>query len=148
MLRSLDAFSIRSSEGDRWLELTDVEPAFDASDPDSPPVEYFVVTLRLEGLRASLRVYGYGAEAVVGAFDAMARDWRGWTGMKEWHSVEGDFGLEATHDRLGHIALTVLLRSEAAPRWQAEGELTLEAGALDRLAADARRFFRVETGTA
>ena len=141
-----ETFIIKSNEGSRWLELSAPLPPGDPTDPEAPPLEYFVATLALEGLQASLRIYGWGSESLVTSLEEMARDWRGWEGEKDWQSVEGDLALRATHDRLGQVCVTVALRSYDAPVWRAEGDLAVDPGSLDQLAAGARRFFRLDPG--
>jgi hypothetical protein len=84
-----------------------------------------------------------GAEGLARLFKEIARELRGWSGQKEWETVEGDFPLSCTHDGLGHIETIVALRP-LYERWEARGSLVLEAGTLDSVARDVRRFL---TGT-
>ena len=78
-------------------------------------------------------------------FEDLATNWKGWKGEKQWSALEHAFSLTATHDRLGHIELAVDLRSGwDASDWRTRGTLSIDAGALDEIAAQVRRF--VEKG--
>ena len=73
-------------------------------------------------------------------FAQMARDWRGWVDTREWEAFEGELRLSATMDRTGHISLVVELENGFGLKWTAKAILVLEAGQLDRLAAEAAEF--------
>ena len=75
-------------------------------------------------------------------FRDMARDWKGWVGVKDQGSLEGHVSLEATSDSSGHIRLAVRLRgAEVRSSWFAESSIVLEAGQLESLASRARAYF-------
>ncbi len=78
-------------------------------------------------------------------FEDIASDWQGWQGAKEWRAVEGGLQLSCNADRLGHIAITVVLSSGAAVEggWLVEANIKIDAGQLDQLATDVRRLFAV-----
>lgn len=108
------------------------------------------IVLKAPGLSAEsaieLEDWGGWATGLVAFFEAMAAEWRGWDGVKEW-SDDGDYRTDtitATHDGLG----TVELRISTSPRlgWTAdEGKWALELivpvdpGALDAAASGLRR---------
>lgn len=71
-------------------------------------------------------------------FADLAACWRGWEGDKEWEALGLAFA--ARHDGLGHVTIDVSLESEPslADGWRVRAPLGLEAGALDRLAREAR----------
>lgn len=80
--------------------------------------------------------------ALAAFFDALADEWRGWTGDKVFSSVEHDFVLRATHDGRGHVLLWVRLGTHVAAdakSWLVTAPLALEAGQLERLATSIRR---------
>jgi hypothetical protein len=91
------------------------------------------IVLKAPGLSAesALELQGWGGwtTSLVGFFDAMAAEWRGWDGVKEW-SDDGDYRTDriaATHDGLG----TIEMRISTSPRlgWNGEeGNWTLELG--------------------
>jgi hypothetical protein len=81
------------------------------------------------------RHYATGFADLVAYFDGLERDWRGWSGVRRWQSLEGELTIDARH--AGHIRIEVRLKS--AMWWTASGELTLEPGEqLSQLAAGLR----------
>jgi len=107
----------------------------------APQPDYFIATLLLANLEASLQVYAY---APFGGLESLLRElasaWRGWAGSRDWKSIEGDLQLSFKHDGVGHINVGIGLRS-LNPRWKVETQIVLEPGALADLAQDAERFF-------
>ena len=78
----------------------------------------------------------------------LARHWRGWSGTREWESLEGDLALSAGIDRTGHVALKVTLQHEAPWRWQVQIILAVEAGQLEGIAAAVLAFCRARGAAA
>lgn len=111
-------------------------------EPDDPAHDYLVVQLSAEGLSATQRVYSHYASGwrnLAAFFAELAADWRGWSGTREWASVESDLKIAARHE-FGHVQLHVSLRSVKSGwgdrGWTVPAELTLEAGEqLRRVAA-------------
>jgi Family of unknown function (DUF6228) len=82
--------------------------------------------------RLATSTYYSGSPALL--FRKMATSWRGWEGELSWSTLEGDFKMTATSDRLGHIELLAELHSDAYPReWELKARLNLEAGSLEQL---------------
>ncbi len=82
--------------------------------------------------RLATSTYHSGSPALL--FRKMAASWRGWEGELSWSTLEGEFKMTATADRLGHIELLAELHSDAYPReWELKARLDLEAGSLDQL---------------
>ncbi|WP_226705217.1 DUF6228 family protein [Microbulbifer elongatus] len=105
-------------------------------------VTHFCVSLKGEGLEAHLRVYNapYG-ENIADFFSALAKDWRGWEGDKEWGSLEGECALWACTDSTGHVTLNIELQSSLCePFWRTRIALIIEAGQLGEIARQAKRF--------
>lgn len=109
----------------------------------SPPDE-LEVELRGDGLRAQVAVThrssGFGDLA--GFATELARDWRGWSGSRDWTSLEGDLRIEARHEH-GHVPLRATLRRYGAGRdnegWTARVDLVLEPGEqLTQIASELR----------
>jgi hypothetical protein len=75
-------------------------------------------------------------------FADLAAKWRGWEGKKHWEAL--GLALAARHDGLGHVTLDVTLQHDyaAVDPWQVRASLALDAGALDRLALEARELDR------
>jgi hypothetical protein len=71
-------------------------------------------------------------------FAELAVEWRGWQGEKQYEAL--GLRLAARHDGLGHVTLDVTLQHDyaAVDRWRVQASLMLDAGALDRLALEAR----------
>lgn len=103
----------------------------------------YVVTLEGHGFSATAQV-GNPEQGVspVRLFDEMVSEWTGWKGEKGWGALDGEMSLVATTDSLGHISLEVSLDPrDGPPEWYASLTLVLEAGSLERLAAEAGAFF-------
>ena len=129
---------LRSNEAGATLVIRhDGDEPEDACERDG---DYWIAELRCGSLRALLRFYDLGIRGLAAFFEALAADWRGWSGEREWSSLEGDVELSAVHDGRGTITLTTCLRTETAAhhRWSGCAELLLDAGALDRIAREAR----------
>lgn len=75
-----------------------------------------------------------------------ARNWKGWDGARVSESLEGEFRLELSCDRLGHVALAVALSSDGGllDAWSFPARLGLDAGQLEAIARELEHFFRTE----
>lgn len=134
------------------LTSTAGEPRLTLTDPiiEFGNVGRYRVTLDSSGLHATADVYAYGDDGLVGFIDELAREWRGWDGVKDWHSLEGHLSLSATADRLGHVSVEVRIQADPSGEpWIARATLQLEAGSsLEHLARQFRMFFQSDsTGT-
>jgi hypothetical protein len=116
-------------------------------DPMDAPPQALVAELHLDGLIASAVVvhhYASGFQDLAEFFAQHAQDWRGWEGVREWNSLEGDLKIEARHE-YGHVQLRVTVR-KALPDWGndgwvATGDLTIDPGEqLTHIAADMSDF--------
>jgi hypothetical protein len=104
--------------------------------------EYFRVTIRGNGLTASARVYAFEPTGGLEQFlKEIAANWRGWEGEKIWTSLEGELRLGCTSDSLGHIAIEVTLHEAGAGGWSARDVFHVDAGQLEQIALDVKRFF-------
>lgn len=98
-----------------------------------------------DGLSATKRVYAHYASGwcdLAAFFAGLATDWRGWSGTREWVSLESDLKIEARHE-YGHVQLHVTVSQDRADwgnhGWQASADLTLEPGEqLSRVASELR----------
>ena len=78
----------------------------------------------------------------VALFQHIAKVWKGWSGVQEWASVEGEFGVSATCDNLGHIMLSLIFREFSGPElWDAKVGLRLDAGQTEQVAKKVSEFF-------
>ena len=104
--------------------------------------DYWIAELRGEAVRAQRRFYALGHTGLSDYFADLAASWRGWNGDKTWEALEGDVFLAASHDGKGTVGMLVELRAEPSVRrdadWRAALVLTLDAGALDHVAREAR----------
>jgi len=92
-------------------------------------------------LKAEAKVYErYSRDALQldAYFADLATQWRGWDGAREWEAL--GLRLAARHDGLGHVTLDVSREVDyaMADRWCVRAPLAVDAGALDRLAVEAR----------
>jgi Family of unknown function (DUF6228) len=131
-------FSIRSSRDGVTLTLSN----FVIEDPSE--VSYsFLVEVKNYEIRAEARSSSYMAPNFGDFFSSLAKDWKGWDGERSWATLEGEFELAATSDRLGHIQLRFFLRpAYTGLHWELRGALELEAGQLDSIAQEAREVWK------
>jgi hypothetical protein len=96
--------------------------------------------LRLPNLQAHAEVsFGPPPEQPLpDFFEALAREWRGWSGVRTWEAYKGGLRIDATVDALGHVALAVELRERSWDGWLVRGDVPLDAGQLDGVARDVR----------
>lgn len=93
--------------------------------------ESFAVAIQSYEVRAETRASSFMAPSLAAYFHDMADNWRGWEGEKRWSTLEGEFELSATADRVGHVRLAFFLRpANTGFHWELRGALELEAGQL------------------
>ena len=64
-----------------------------SAEPDDPALDYLVADLSVDGLSATKSVYAHyasGWRELADFFAGLATDWRGWSGTREWTSLESD----------------------------------------------------------
>lgn len=97
--------------------------------------DYFSVRLHGPEFHGAGRVYACPPTGLDTFFQDLANHWRGWSGKKEWASLEGELSLTATSDSTGHTSLVVRLKSGPYPfDWTLTAVLAIEAGQLEPLA--------------
>ncbi len=124
----VDEFLIPSAAGAGGLLFHERSP------PDPAlPIEGFWVRVWDHNLSAAWQIHaGYGSSHPAGLFADMAAKWTGWLEPLVWKSAEGELGLRCTHDRLGHIAIRVELRSGYQnDDWRVEATVMAESGQLE-----------------
>jgi uncharacterized protein DUF6228 len=130
----MDQFELQSIDGESRLVLL----ALDANS--------YRADITAFGLSVSHRIYGlFGCDELDVFFAGLAQYWSGWEGPRKWSGREGGFHIQAVHDRLGHVTVTVRVEglSRVVPyTWSAEVNLVVEAGQLARVADNASRFAR------
>ena len=103
--------------------------------------DYFQASLRGPSFQGCGRVYAYEPSHLAAFFRDLAAHWEGWSGKKEWGSLEGELLFAATSDSTGHTSLSVRLRSGAYPLdWTLTGVLLIDAGQLESIAKQMNEF--------
>jgi len=121
----MESVTIRSVRDDTELTL---------STESIPASEKLDVSLAGPSCSARLATSTYHSGSPALLFRKMAASWRGWEGELSWGTLEGDFKMTATADRLGYIELLAELHSDAYPReWELKARLNLEAGSIEQL---------------
>jgi hypothetical protein len=101
----------------------------------------YLVSISGEGLQAEAVVTSLGGDALGAYLGDLAERFRGWPGVREWQSLEGQFRVEATWWNRGHVMLRVHLRHHSSA-WEASAEFKVDAGAqLEALSAEVVEFF-------
>ncbi len=119
--------SLRMGDSTEYLqfEVPERGPDIDPTDDEFPM--NIEADLRLGELRAAVLVwrnYATGFADLVAYFGGLERDWRGWSGVRKWESLDHELAIEARHD--GHIQVEVQMKRSMW--WTASGQLTLEPG--------------------
>jgi hypothetical protein len=132
-----DELEIRSAHEGSYLRFSHAERRAAGGDFD-----YCRIELAGAAFSGRLRAYDTNWAGVTAFFQDLSDNWRGWRGVKNWGSLEGQVELRATSDSLGHASLRVLLREDAlVQEWRVEATLIVEAGQLQPVAKAALEFF-------
>jgi hypothetical protein len=125
-------FSIKSNASDRELVFSNLKG------------DYFQVAIRGFKVSANTTVYAYtDAKGLNNIFQELGKLNQAWNGEKKWESIEGDFSLIITCNKLGHVLLEVSLRilqghpEEVSVR----ANIATDFGLLSNIARDAKDFF-------
>lgn len=107
---------------------------------DDEAVWEFEATLSIPGGSVTTIVYDHGT-SLASFFRELADAWRGFSDIKSFGSLEGQFTIDARHDGLGTVHCDVRLRQPWPPEWEVSASLDFGAGAhLDELAKEIERF--------
>jgi hypothetical protein len=102
---------------------------------------YFQTGLRGPDFQGSGRVYADEPSHLAAFFRDLAAHWQGWSGQKQWGSLEGELQFTATSDSTGHTTLGVRLRSGPYPYdWTLTTALLIDAGQLESIAKKMEEF--------
>ena len=130
--------TLRSIHGDTSLTLSDFHPEYQSADADS-----FLVSVASGSWRGEVRASSFMASDLGDFFHGLALSWRGWEGERNWSTLEGEFTLCATSDRLRHIRLAFALSQPSIDLgWELKGALELEAGMLESAAKQVSAVWR------
>ncbi len=127
---------IKCSKDSSELELSEQEGLMQTDGS-----EYFLVTIRGHNLSAFSKVYAYDPfdSGLTRFFEYIAKCWKGWNGEKKWTSLEGELRLICTTDSLGHVSIEATLFDG----WSVRNTFYVDAGQLEQLASDIKKFFAV-----
>ena len=105
----------------------------------------FRVEVRRDRLHATAEIVsrvhrGHQSDGLADFFAGIAADWKGWSGQRDWRSLESDLRLSAESPHGGGVHLVVHLSHGAPPYWELDFSLGLEPGQLERLAAESHAF--------
>jgi hypothetical protein len=101
-----------------------------------------LIIFRGDGVSFEAKPYLYeDADELVAFFAGLAEDWQGWTGIRSWSSVEGDFKIDASHNGHGEVLLKVSLQKIAGDfnKYQFVGGITVEPGSLGEIASQIKK---------
>lgn len=103
----------------------------------------YLVTLTGEGLEAKALVTTLEGDSLAEYFGGIAARFRGWAGVLEWSSVEGQLRAEARWLSGGRVMLCFRLRPEVYDTtWEVSVVFDLDAGAeMQALSAEVFHFF-------
>ncbi len=107
--------------------------------------DYFRVEMTNPEYSGAVRVWAYtDAQGLADLFAAIAENWKGWQGEKKWSSIEGEFSIIATSDKLGHISLAIEMHHDfgATEPWRLKATVAVDAGQLNAIAKEAEDFFK------
>ena len=124
--------AIKSNASDRELVFSNLKG------------DYFQVEIRGFKVSANATVYAYtDANGLNNIFQELGKIDKPWSGEKKWESIEGDFILIITCDKLGHVLLEVKLRVLQGHPEEASvtANITTDFGSLSNIARDAKDFF-------
>ena len=128
----MEEMEIKSAHSGARLRFSDIQG------------DYFYATLTSPEYSGTVRIWAYtDSHGLANLFTSMAEKWRGWTEEMKWSSIEGEFSMTCSRDKLGHITLNIELRQEFGDLepWRLRAALVVDAGQLETIAKDARRFF-------
>ncbi len=109
--------------------------------------EYFYASLVSPEFSGSVRVWAYtDSQWLAALFTEMAENWQGWKEELKWSSIEEEFTITCTHDKLGHITLYVEMHHDfgSLEPWRLKASLVVDAGQLETISKDAKKFFTTE----
>lgn len=94
---------------------------------------------------SSAKVYIYEPYDLAAFFDDLAANWKGWEGEKQWHSVEHDFALNCTSNGVGHVAMSLTLKSGPyEDDWSVKAVIHIDAGQLEEIALKVKGLLHVK----
>jgi hypothetical protein len=129
-------FVIKSLISDRKLVFSDSDPYDD----------YFRVELRgsvSAGVTVYAHIYARDAKYFREVFQELGQLDKPWGGHETWVSIESDFSLSISCDKLGHVCFEVKMQLEQAQPEEAyiSANLMTDLSAMPSIAEEAQKFF-------
>jgi Family of unknown function (DUF6228) len=106
--------------------------------------DYFQVALKGCKVSAETTVHAYtDANGLNNLFQELGKLDQPWGNEKIWKSIEDDFSIAITCDKLGHVSLKAKIRIRPGHPEEAyiEAGLVMDFGSLSYLSRDAQEFF-------
>lgn len=108
--------------------------------PDSDGIWRFVATLSIPEGSLTTAVWDIGP-GFAAFLREVAAEWRGFDGLKEYSTLEGQLLLSCRHDGKGAVYCSATLRRPESPDWSVQAAMEFGAGAhLERLADEVEAF--------
>ena len=108
--------------------------------PDSERIWRFGATLSIPQESVTTAVLDLGP-GLAGFLRGVAAEWRGFAGLKEYSTLEGQLLLSCRYDGRGAVYCSATLRQPEPPKWSFAAETQFGAGAhLERLADEVEAF--------
>lgn len=122
--------------------------ALEGAPPDTPEPYggwLYNATLDAHSLAARVSVHDHEPNRFAEFFLLLAKDWRGWNGERTFESLEHSLRITASHDNIGSVTITVLLKAgvESNFDWSASQRLTVEPSQLEKISNHAKEFAKV-----
>jgi hypothetical protein len=131
---AMDSLTIKSSCSDCSLSFRERDG------------EYFKVVLTSHDHSASVRVWGYeDSHLLASLFQKMLQLTNDKSAELSWCSIEGEFELHATADKVGHIYLRAVLNNVnkgTFEPWKLEATIASEIGQIEKAAKEVSIFFK------
>lgn len=130
-VKSMDAAVIKSGNTSATLTFCERD------------ADYFTVFYKSHAVKAKKRVWGYtDCQFLVDLFSFIAKEWKGWQGVQEWSSIEGELAISATSDSLGHVTLNIKISEFDGPEvWNLDVSMSLDASQTESIAKSVGAFF-------
>jgi hypothetical protein len=109
------------------IQSSDSSARFTIS-PVTGDSDYFVARIEDSGLRATKRIDVFLAESLVGLFEEMAVNWKGWQGTLGAETIDHDLSLDCKSDSTGHAFATVKLCEQNEHDWVASTTIRIDSG--------------------
>ena len=107
-------------------------------------LEHYRLRLVSDDLNAVTKVVNapYG-EMLPDFLAVLSKNWKGWEGEKSWRALEDEYRIEATTSKTGHVTLKVTVNLHQY-QWRAIAEIMVEAGQLENIENNVKRFFQIK----